>query len=82
MPILYHIVVAATDFLGYQQQYEMTVVAADDSELKGEIDAFFHLRDVVDTWTITRMIDSRALPVDDAHAIAYRERGPHSYVTS
>jgi hypothetical protein len=49
MPMLFDIVVAATDFLGHRQQYEMTVIAADDSELRDEINSFFTLRDVVDT---------------------------------
>lgn len=81
MPILYHIVVAAIDFLGHQQQYEMTVIAADDRELRDEIEAFFSLRDVVDAWSIVTTIDSRPLLDQDAHTIAYRDRGPHSYTS-
>ena len=81
MPMLFDIVVTATDFLGHQQQYEMTVIAADDRELRDEINAFFSLRDVVDTWRIVKTIDSRPLLEHDAHAIAYRERGPHSYIS-
>jgi hypothetical protein len=39
------------------------------------------LRDVVDSWTITKTIAKRTLLDHEDHAIAYRERGPHSYIS-
>lgn len=79
MAMLYHLIVTAVDFLGYCTRHEMTVIAADETELREEIDSFFHLRDVTDSWEITEIIDRRSLAEADPHAVNYRERGAHSY---
>jgi len=80
MPTLFHLVVIATDFLGYARRHEMTVIAGDDDEVREEIESFFALRDVTESWTIAETIERRLLAAGDEHAIAYRERGPHSYI--
>jgi hypothetical protein len=79
MPVLFHLTVTAVDFLGYHARHEMTVIAADEEELREEIDNFFALRDVTDSWKISEIIERRQLADADPHSLTYRDRGPHSY---
>ena len=39
----------------------MTVIASDDAEMREEIDRFFWLRDVTDSWEVTEVIERREL---------------------
>lgn len=79
MPVLSHLIVTAVDFLGYRSRHEMTVIAGDEAELHEEIESFFHLRDVTDSWEITDIVERRQLEDTDPHSITYRDRGAHSY---
>jgi hypothetical protein len=79
MAIKYHVVVKATDFLGHVTRLEMTVIAADERELRDEIASFFCLRDVTDCWEILEFLERQPLSDSDPHSIAYRNQGPHSY---
>lgn len=79
MPVLFHLIVTAVDFLGYHSRHEMTIIAADERELREEIECFFHLRDVTDSWEITEIIERRPLAEADPHAVSYRDGGAHSY---
>jgi hypothetical protein len=75
----FHVMVTATDFLGYVSRHEMTVIAADEAELRDEIASFFSLRDVTDSWEISEFMETRKLSDADPDEAAYRNRGPHSY---
>lgn len=79
MPDFFHLIVTAVDFLGCRSRNEMIVIAADEVELREEIDNFFALRDVTDSWEITEIIERWQLADTDPHFVNYRDRGSHSY---
>jgi hypothetical protein len=79
MATRFHLIVIATDFLGHVHKHEMTVVAANETELRDEIESFFSLRDVTDSWEINEVLEKQVLADSDALEIAYRESGAHSY---
>lgn len=79
MAVRNHLIVTAVDFLGFRSRHEMTVIATDDAEMREEIERFFWLRDVTDSWEITEVIERRELAESDPHAVRYRDGGAHSY---
>jgi hypothetical protein len=69
------------DFLGHRHQQEMIVIAGDEEKAKKEVAAYFHLHDEVENWRIIRIQECKDLKPDDPHALDYRNKGVHSYIS-